>query len=82
MKTYKCHKTVTAAKILHVLDTHDDDVEGGQVILLDDKSYVFVTLSFSSKHKLNTGNYFVVYEDGYQSISPAAAFESGYTEVP
>jgi hypothetical protein len=27
------------------------------------------------------GDYYVVYEDGYASISPQAAFETGYTEI-
>lgn len=28
------------------------------------------------------GDYWVVYDDGYQSISPKAAFEAGYRETP
>lgn len=28
------------------------------------------------------GGYLVIYEDGYMSFSPAAAFESGYTLIP
>ena len=27
------------------------------------------------------GGYYVVYEDGYKSFSPAGAFESGYTPL-
>jgi len=27
------------------------------------------------------GDYYVVYEDGYKSISPAKAFEEGYTLI-
>ncbi|MCK9988658.1 MAG: hypothetical protein AzoDbin1_05130 [Azoarcus sp.] len=27
------------------------------------------------------GGYYVVYEDGYKSFSPAIAFESGYTRI-
>ena len=36
---------------------------------------------FMNKHKPVVGGYFVIYEDGYTSFSPAAAFESGYTRV-
>jgi hypothetical protein len=27
------------------------------------------------------GDYLVIYEDGYRSISPAKAFEDGYTRI-
>jgi hypothetical protein len=27
------------------------------------------------------GGYYVVYEDGYKSFSPASAFENGYTRL-
>ena len=30
---------------------------------------------------LAVGGYYVVYEDGYKSFSPAGAFESGYTPL-
>jgi hypothetical protein len=29
----------------------------------------------------HVGGYFVVYDDGYTSYSPAAAFESGYSRI-
>lgn len=34
-----------------------------------------------AKHKPVAGGYFVVYEDGYESFSPAKAFEEGYTRI-
>lgn len=34
---------------------------------------------FYTKHKPEAGSYYVIYEDGYTSISPAKAFEDGYT---
>jgi len=34
------------------------------------------------KHKPEVGGYFVQYEDGYKSYSPAKAFEEGYTRLP
>jgi hypothetical protein len=40
-----------------------------------------VDAQYVAKHKPEVGGYFVQYEDGYLSFSPAAAFESGYTEV-
>jgi hypothetical protein len=40
-----------------------------------------VSGEFIAKHKPVVGGYFVVYEDGYESFSPAKAFEEGYTLV-
>lgn len=36
---------------------------------------------YVAKHKPEVGGYYVVYEDGYKSFSPAGAFESGYTPL-
>jgi hypothetical protein len=40
-----------------------------------------VSGEFLAKHKPAVGGYFVVYEDGYESFSPAKAFEEGYTRI-
>lgn len=40
-----------------------------------------VSGEFMAKHKPVAGGYFVVYADGYESFSPAKAFEEGYTLV-
>lgn len=40
-----------------------------------------VTPEWVSKHAPAVGGYFVMYQDGYTSYSPAAAFEAGYTRV-
>ena len=34
------------------------------------------------KHKPHAGGYYVVYDDGYKSFSPAKAFEEGYRLLP
>ena len=34
-----------------------------------------------TKHDPQAGGYYVVYADGYQSFSPAQAFEEGYTRI-
>ena len=44
-------------------------------------SRIFVEPRFLSKHNPQPGGYFVVYSDGYQSFSPAQAFEEGYTLI-
>ena len=34
-----------------------------------------------SRYMPKPGDYFVVYDDGYESYSPAKAFEEGYTRI-
>jgi hypothetical protein len=41
----------------------------------------YVSKTFIARGAPKIGDYFVIYEDGYQSWSPKAAFESGYTKV-
>jgi hypothetical protein len=40
-----------------------------------------VGLGYLTKHNPEPGGYYVLYADGYESFSPAAAFEEGYTRV-
>lgn len=73
---YKCHKEVHAAKILKVFmpETHTYlvlEVNGKEVGITESKEY-------GEKHKPYAGGYYVVYEEGYTSFSPAEAFENGY----
>lgn len=75
MQKFKCHKEVKAAKIRGI-DFYSASRTGR--LLLGGTS-VEVNESFLDKHKPEVGGYFVEYGDGYQSYSPAAAFESGYT---
>lgn len=42
---------------------------------------IAVSRVWAAKHDPHVGGYFVRYDDGYESFSPAAAFESGYTRV-
>lgn len=71
---YACHKTVRAAKILAV--EHGGD---GPRLVLEGHPTVPLTMDFIHRHSPKAGGYFVVYEDGYMSYSPAGPFESGYT---
>ena len=85
MKRYECHKVVEAAKIAAVTgaspitrDVPRLELEGNIVIAVDE--------AWIAKHSDGgktdlVGGYFVRYEDGYESWSPAAAFEAGYSEV-
>ena len=76
---YRCHKEVRAAKITGFRDNGNPDMPdlllgeiGGVVTLLPD---------WHAKHNPQVGGYYVEYDDGYKSYSPAAPFETGYTRI-
>ena len=95
---YICHKQVRAVKILQVVKhahpdpQYDDAVfeasdefQGGHIFYGDkigDNPPIPVTTNWYRKHDPEDGGYYVIYEDGYASYSPAKAFEAGYTAVP
>jgi hypothetical protein len=85
MPRYKCHKVVHALKIAKVLDPTlpGNESDGSRVIVPDEAGYApfAVERDYVRKHNPQPGGYFVVYEDGYKSFSPAQAFESGYTRI-
>lgn len=59
------------------------DITDAAIITPEDSGYApfSVDASFMHKHNPKAGGYFVVYEDGYKSFSPAKAFEDGYTLI-
>ena len=75
---YDCHKTVWAVKIDKMQQMQDGTawiippVESGVEPFVVSADYVL-------RHNPEVGGYFVCYKDGYQSWSPARAFEEGYT---
>lgn len=75
---YHCHKEVQAVKIAEIQPN-----TFGWSIVPEDRRFdpFFVADEYFHKHKPKPGGYYVVYQDGYESFSPAAAFESGYTEI-
>lgn len=78
LPSYKSHKIVHALKIKVV------NVEDGMIWIVpeDDRYAAFqVDSAYYDKHKPQAGGYYVVYEDGYKSWSPAEAFENGYTKI-
>lgn len=72
---FKCHKVVRAAKIITIIRGE------GVILVLENFGGVTVPRDWYDKHSPRVNGYFVVYEDGYQSYSPAEAFESGYSPV-
>jgi hypothetical protein len=82
---YQCHKKVRAVKIKAIEKQKWDRDLGvthwrifpqvfpeGSVLPFD------VEHSYMDKHEAQVGGYYVRYEDGYESYSPAKAFEDGY----
>ena len=85
MPKYKCHKEVWALKIEEVIDpTRPNDENDGSLILrFQDKNYADLRVDheYVQKHNPKASGYYVVYQDGYKSWSPADAFESGYERI-
>jgi hypothetical protein len=86
MKKYKCHKIVEAGKITgfateSIENNPDLKFTIEHFVELDDNSRRIVSIDWLNKHKPEVGGYFVRYEDGYESYSPAEAFEKGYKEI-
>lgn len=79
MPKYICHKQVWALKITKVTVNEEAD----SCILVFEQPETYgphnVGYGFYQKHKPEPGGYYVVYADGYDSYSPAKAFEEGYT---
>jgi len=89
MPQYQSHKKVWALKIAAIeLDSdkaHQEnrETDGSAMITPGDPGYApfRVDHAYMNKHKPEVGGYFVQYEDGYKSFSPAKTFEEGYTKI-
>lgn len=82
MKKYKCHKEVSAMRIEYCTFFYNAGQKRYDYRIVGDTGDVVeVTREFMERHQVTPGNYYVVYEDGYSSISPGKAFEEGYTEI-
>lgn len=79
MPRYRCHKIVHALKIKEVKHWP----AGGAQLIFEEPGFgpLSVNASYLSRNPVQAGGYFVVYQDGYQSWSPAKAFEEGYTRI-
>ena len=75
MQKYRSHKIVEAAKIENIgLGT------AFSMLYLSSETRRMPN-EWMEKHEPKIGGYFVCYPDGYESYSPAEAFEFGYTAV-
>jgi hypothetical protein len=90
MPRYQCHKQVWALKIAAISHLPNPDTTAqsaaasyGATITPADGSYAPFDVSpeFVTRHNPVEGGYYVVYDDGYKSFSPAAAFDAGYSPV-
>jgi hypothetical protein len=78
---YQCHKVVRAAKIASA--EHIGGHEFSLQLMLDSgrMSHSYIHLGAATNASALVGKYLVQYDDGYESVSPAKAFEEGYTLV-
>jgi hypothetical protein len=79
MPLYLCHKKVRGLKIANVTRQPD-----GSVVLSFENTLFFprhMSLEWSIKNNPKGGGYLVRYKGGYESWSPAPAFEDGYSLV-
>lgn len=75
LNRYKCHKEVMAAKITSILNSGCEPY----VLSLEGGGTRNVSHTYMLKHNPQVGGYYVLYDDGYESWSPAKAFEDGYS---
>lgn len=79
---WKSHKIVRAARIADIVTTVGPDAT--RTLHLDDTTETWashIDNKVWARFIPVTGDYLVVYEDGYVSFSPAKAFEGGYARV-
>ena len=89
---WRSHKVVQAAKIISMAPASEP---GAALLILEGPGNPIATVDYEWLHKrvpgvangpnpqftAAIGGYFVVYEDGYTSWSPAKAFEEGHTRI-
>ncbi len=79
------HKVVQAARVTGVSEGHLPDIlfvwhlAGGFQVEVDEDLARRVPTKVGEHGPI--GGYFVLYQDGYRSWSPADAFDEGYTRV-
>lgn len=80
MPRYQSHKKVWALKIATVTA---NAVDRRLLVSFADEGFAPMDLASDivMRYTPVPGDYYVVYDDGYKSISPAKAFEEGYTRL-
>lgn len=80
---WQCYKQVYAVKIKDIKLNYPEKISTGAVIIPEGEEYPSFSVdhNYMDKHKPEIGGYYVLYDDGYTSYSPAKAFEEGYTRI-
>ena len=83
MPKYQCHKKAWALKIKLIKrdgEGEDRETDGSAWITPEEEDYAPIKIehTYMKKHNPEIGGYYVCYEGGYKSYSPAKAFEDGY----
>ena len=85
LKVWQSHKVVEAGKITAIVPKDQClhvEVNDGGVARITPGDGVFARMrDMAGGLGGLTSGYYVRYQDGYESWSPAQAFESGYTEL-
>lgn len=81
MDRYTCYKEVEAFKINRIYEIGETEGNPDNVALVAGEMEVLVSEAYMNKHKPQVSGYYVKYPDGYESWSPAEAFEGGYTLI-
>lgn len=89
MPRYRSHKEVRALKIIRYGRERGSagsaHQPGGEFnwYMFEDKSERSIRMDdpMLARYSPTVGDYLVVYADGYESFSPGAAFEEGYTRI-
>ena len=84
MDKFRCTKTVEAFQIneIEIIPQPQDGLRDA-ILHPVDKGVGAKVMSglWMERHQPEVGGYFVRYKDGYESYSPAEAFEEGYKPV-
>lgn len=75
---YQSHKQVRGGKIV---DIKHFGPSSSSILTLHNGAQRRVSSEYVEKHDPQIGGYYVLYEDGYESWSPAEAFENGHTQI-
>lgn len=71
---WRSHKEVFAARIIEV------DIETG-ILRVDERGFYKASQQMLAAKRPQVGDWLVIYDDGFASISPDKAFVEGYTQV-
>jgi hypothetical protein len=85
LEQYQCHKRVLAGKITAIIQARDGDtgeaVETAHLVIEGQDTSIPIPRWWVKQKLAEVGGYYVHYDDGYVSYSPAKAFEEGYKLV-